>query len=148
MPAKVPDPRSYPNRPYLAVSAAIVHATQLLVVRRAQFPAAGVFTLPGGAVETGETLVQAVHREVHEETGLAIEPVDLVGHREVIVRDSAGEVEQHFVVLVFAARWCAGEMLLSEEIAEARWIDAAGLATLPTTEGLAAIASTALKRLA
>ena len=83
------DPRSYPDRPYLAVSAAIVRAGRLLVVRRAKLPAAQVFTFPGGVVEAGETLLEAVAREIAEETALAIAPLALAGHREFITRDAA-----------------------------------------------------------
>ena len=60
--------RTYPTRPYLAVSAAIFRDRRVLIVRRAQPPANGLFTLPGGGVELGETLVEAVIREVREET--------------------------------------------------------------------------------
>ena len=76
--------RSYPTRPYLAVSAAIFRDGRVLIVRRAQPPAHGVYTLPGGGVELGETLEQAVIREVREETGLEIEPIELAGYRQMI----------------------------------------------------------------
>jgi 8-oxo-dGTP diphosphatase len=140
--------RSYPQRPFLAVSAAIVRAGKLLVVRRARPPANGLFTLPGGVVEAGETLIEAVVREVYEETGLAIEPVALAGFREAIVRDAAGRVERHFVILCFAAHWQAGEPVLNEELSEASWRDPAELAELPTTPGLAEIVKEAFERLA
>jgi 8-oxo-dGTP diphosphatase len=143
----VDDPRRYPDRPFLAVSAAIVRDGRILVVRRARPPAQGVFTLPGGVVEAGETLTQAVVREVLEETALQIEPVGLAGHREAIARDAAGRVERHFVILAFAARWRAGEPVLNAELAEARWIDPAELAALSTTEGLAPIVAAAFERL-
>jgi 8-oxo-dGTP diphosphatase len=143
----VADARSYPERPILAVSAAIVRAGQVLVVRRARAPAAGLFSLPGGVVEIGETLTQAVIREVREETSLAIEPVALAGFRETIVRDPNDRVERHFVILPFAARWLAGEVLLNEELSEARWLHPPELAGLPTTPGLGDIVATALRRL-
>jgi ADP-ribose pyrophosphatase YjhB (NUDIX family) len=142
------DARSYPARPYLAASAAIVRDGKILVVRRARPPAHGLFTLPGGVVETGETLTQAVTREVSEETGLTIEPVALAGFRETIVRDAQTRVERHFVILCFAARWRAGEAVLNEELSEARWIDPAELADLSTTPGLAEIVAEAFDRLA
>jgi 8-oxo-dGTP diphosphatase len=140
----VTDPRSYPDRPYLAVSAAIVRAGRLLVVRRAKPPAAQVFTFPGGVVEAGETLLKAVVREIAEETALAIAPLALAGHREFVARDEAGRVVRHFVILAFAARWVAGEPVLNDEIAEARWVTPAELEALATTEGLAEIARAAL----
>jgi ADP-ribose pyrophosphatase YjhB (NUDIX family) len=143
----VADSRAYPQRPYLAVSAAIVRAGRLLVVRRARMPAQNLYTFPGGAVETGETLNEAVIREVREETQLAIEPVAFAGHREAIIRDRDGAVERHFVILCFAARWLSGEPVLNEELDDARWVTPAELGGIRTTEGLAEIAAAAIARL-
>ncbi|MFI4960519.1 MAG: NUDIX hydrolase [Hyphomicrobiales bacterium] len=142
------DERTYPQRPYLAISAAIIRDGKVLVVRRARNPALGIYTLPGGGVETGETLMQAVTREVREETSLAVEPVALAGHREAIARDAQGRVERHFVILCFAARWLSGEPVLNEELDDARWLDPAELSGLRTTEGLAEIVAAAFERLA
>ena len=94
-------PRTYPTRPYLAVSAAIFRDGRVLIVRRARPPAKGLYTLPGGGVELGETLEQAVIREIREETALDIEPVELVGFRQAIARDAAGPRRaafRHFAV--------------------------------------------------
>jgi ADP-ribose pyrophosphatase YjhB (NUDIX family) len=144
----VADARSYPQRPFLAVSAAIVRDGKILVVRRARPPAHSVYTLPGGVVEVGETLVEAVAREIREETGMTIEPVALAGFRETVVRDAQDRVERHFVILCFAARWQAGEPVLNEELSEAHWIDPAELAGINTTPGLAEIVAAAYQRLA
>jgi len=139
--------RTYPDRPYLAVSAAIIRDGRVLLVRRARTPAQGLFTLPGGVVEVGETLTEAVVREVREETALVIAPVGLAGYREAILRDGENRVERHFVILAFAARWIAGEPKLNAELAEARWLEPADLAGLSTTEGLAEIVAAAFERL-
>jgi 8-oxo-dGTP diphosphatase len=139
----VADGRSFPTRPILAVSAAIFRAGKVLIVRRARPPAGGLYTLPGGGVEVGETLVEAVAREVREETALTIEPVALAGYREAIVRNADGRVERHFVILPFAARWIAGEPVLNEELSEAMWLDPPQIAGLETTAGLAEIVATA-----
>ena len=141
------DARAYPQRPFLAVSAAIVRDGKILVVRRARAPAHGLYTLPGGVVEVGETLVEAVAREVLEETGMTVEPVALAGFREAVARDAQDRVERHFVILCFAARWQAGEPVLNEELDEARWLVPAELAGLETTAGLAEIVATAFDRL-
>ena len=137
------DERTYPQRPILAVSAAIIRDGKVLIVRRARKPALKVYTLPGGVVEAGESLAAAVTREVREETALAVEPVALAGHREVIVRDAQGAVERHFVILCFAARCPAGDPRLNDELDDARWIDPAELAGFETTEGLAEIVAAA-----
>ena len=139
------DPRAFPERPFLAVSAAIIRDGKVLIVRRAKKPGAGIYTLPGGAVEAGETLEQAVAREIKEETSLDIAPVTLAGHREILMRDATGRAERHFVVLCFASRWIGGEPVPNDELSEARWRDPAELATLKTTEGLAEIVESALR---
>ena len=139
--------RIYPTRPFLAVSAAIFRDSRVLIVRRSRPPAHGLYTLPGGGVELGETLEQAVIREVREETALEIEPVELVGFRQAIVRDAAGRVERHFVILPFAARFVSGEISLNEELAEAHWLEPGALGNLKTTEGLAQIVAAARDRI-
>jgi ADP-ribose pyrophosphatase YjhB (NUDIX family) len=140
--------RTYPTRPYLAVSAAIFRDGRVLIVRRARASAKGVYTLPGGGVELGETLEQAVIREIREETALDIEPVELAGFRQAIARDAAGRVERHFVILPFAARYVSGEVSLNEELSEAHWLEPAALGELKTTEGLAEVVALAGARLA
>ena len=137
--------RHYPTRPYLAVSAAVFRAGKVLIVRRARPPAHGLYTLPGGAVEVGEPLREAVIREVREETGLSIEPLALSGCREVIAQDAAGRIERHFIILPFAARWLAGEVVLNDELAEAHWLDPSALTGLDTTEGLEGIVTAAAR---
>lgn len=140
-----PDPRAYPDRPFVAVSAAIIRDGDILLVRRAQAPANRRWTLPGGVVEAGETLEEAVKREVTEETGLAIAPLGLAGHREFIVRDAKGRTERHFIILAFAARYLGGEPCLNEELSEARWLTPDAVGGLRTTEGLAAIVADAFR---
>jgi ADP-ribose pyrophosphatase YjhB (NUDIX family) len=140
--------RIYPTRPYLAVSAAIFRDGRVLIVRRARPPAHGIYTLPGGGVELGETLEEAVTREVREETALEIAPVGLAGYRQAIARDAKGDIERHFVILPFAACWIAGEVALNEELAEAHWLLPGELAGLTTTEGLAQIVTAAAERIA
>lgn len=137
------DPRIFPERPFLAVSAAIIRADRVLIVRRARAPARDIFTFPGGVVEAGEPLLDAVEREVREETALTIVPLALAGHREMILRESDGRIGRHFVILCFAARWVAGEPVLNEELAEARWVAPEAISALSTTEGLAEIAASA-----
>ncbi len=119
----------------------------VLVVQRARPPAGGLYSLPGGVVEVGETLTEAVMREVMEETSISIEPVALAGFRETIVRDKDDRVERHFVILPFASRWLAGEPKLNDELSDARWVRPSELASLNTTPGLATIVAAAFDKL-
>ncbi len=142
------DPRMYPDRPYLAVSAAVIRDGRVLVARRAKGASTGLYTLPGGVVEAGETLHQAVVREIAEETGITIEPVALAGQREFITRDDAGKVSRHFVILCFASRWLAGEGKPAlEELSELVWLRPSEVTGLNTTEGLADIIAAAFERM-
>jgi 8-oxo-dGTP diphosphatase len=141
------DPRAYPNRPMLAVSAAIIRDGRVFIARRARGPALGVWTMPGGMVEAGETLSEALKRELVEETSMTIEPVALAGHREVVVRDSDGKVSRHFVIMCFASRWISGETKLNDELDEFKWLRPSELKDLKTTEGLDEIVAAAFERM-
>lgn len=129
-------------RPQLAVSAAIFRNDRLLLVRRARKPGLGVWTLPGGRVEFGESLHQALNREVQEETGLTIGVIGLAGFREGLPRPDRGQPE-HYVILPFAARWLAGEVMLNDELDDFCWIEPSGLGSFKTTDGLAEIVAAA-----
>ena len=141
------DPRLFPGRPFLAVSAAIVKDGKVLIVRRARPPAKDVYTLPGGVVEAGETLHAAAIREVQEETALTIEPIALAGHREAIKRLDDGRIERHFVIMCFASRLVSGTAQANDEVAEILWLKPSELDRLHTTEGLADIVGSAVRLL-
>jgi ADP-ribose pyrophosphatase YjhB (NUDIX family) len=131
MSAAPPDPA---HRPQLAVSAAIFRDGKVLLVRRARSPGKGLYSLPGGRVEFGETLHTALHREVDEETALRIEIVGLSGWREVVPsRPGHG----HYVIMSFATRWIAGEPVLNDELDDFTWLEPDALADLTLTDGLA-----------
>jgi ADP-ribose pyrophosphatase YjhB (NUDIX family) len=133
-------PPEPPRHPQIAVSASIFRDGQLLLVRRARSPAKGYYSLPGGRVEYGETLHEALVREVTEETALTIEVVGLAGWRDVVPSPAnAG----HYVILSFAARWIAGEPSLNDELDDALWIEPDSIGDFKTTEGLPAIVASA-----
>jgi ADP-ribose pyrophosphatase YjhB (NUDIX family) len=128
--------------PRLAVSAAIFRDGKILLVRRARVPARGVYTLPGGRVEFGETLTEALTREIAEETQLTIDIVGLAGWREALPAQAGGG---HFVILPFAARWIAGEPVLNDELDDAQWRLPGTLGDLRLTEGLEEVIATAAR---
>jgi ADP-ribose pyrophosphatase YjhB (NUDIX family) len=138
-------PLSAPLHPQLAVSAAIFRDHKVLLVRRARSPAKGFYSLPGGRVEFGETLQAALHREVAEETGLKIDIVELAAWREVVPGASGGG---HYLIMSFAARWSAGEVLLNEEHDDHRWLDPDGLGEFKLTGGLIEVVGAARRILA
>ena len=115
------------------MSATIFRDGKVLLVRRARSPAKGIYSLPGGRVEFGETLHAAVHREVAEETSLKIEIIDLAGWREVVPTAGGGG---HYVIMSFAARWRAGEVVLNEELDDHQWLTPDALGEFKTTPGL------------
>jgi ADP-ribose pyrophosphatase YjhB (NUDIX family) len=132
-----------PAYPQLAVSASIFRAGQILLVRRARAPAKGSYSLPGGRVEFGEALHEALTREVDEETGLAIDIVGLAGWREVLPAQAGAG---HYVIISFTARWRAGEPRLNDELDDFQWRDPDALDGLALTAGLPEII-TAARRL-
>ncbi|MBN8970548.1 MAG: NUDIX hydrolase [Rhizobiales bacterium] len=135
------------GRPQLAASAVIFRNGQFLVVRRANAPGRGLYSVPGGRVEHGETLHQAVAREVREETALAIDIVGFAGWREVLPDPTAGRAG-HYLVISFAAHWRAGKVTLNEELDDFRWITPDELGELRTTQGLADIVDAARRLIA
>lgn len=125
-----------PSRPQLAVSAAIFRDGKVLLVRRARSPALGFYSLPGGRVEFGESLHDALRREVSEETGLKIEIIGPAGWREVLPSSAGGG---HYVIISFAARWIANEPQLNEELDDFKWVASEALGGLKLTGGLAEV---------
>ena len=99
MPDAVVDDRRYPTRPMVGVAGALVADGKILLIRRGREPMRGTWSLPGGALETGETILEGVVREVLEETGLLVRPLELVAMLDRILRDEQGAVEFHYVLL-------------------------------------------------
>ena len=137
-------PLVQPPYPQLAVSAAIFRTGNILLVRRARFPAKGFYSLPGGRVEFGETLHAALNREVAEETGLKIEIIGLAGWREVVPGADGGG---HYLIMSFAARWTDGEVTLNDELDDFRWLAPDEIGELKLTVGLTEVIQSARRLL-
>src|SRR6476646_2063474 len=100
--------RPYPDRPVVGVGAVVLDGSRVLLIKRGHAPLKGQWSLPGGGVETGETLEQAIAREVLEETGLTIDVGPMVEVLDRISRDADGRVENHYVLIDFVGRPSGG----------------------------------------
>lgn len=131
--------RTYPSRPILAASIAVFRDGKVLIATRTKPPGAGVWSLPGGLVEVGETIEEAALRELMEEVGVEARIVGFNRHVQRIDRDEEGRVRHHFVVASFVGVWTGGEATTGPEAGEVRWVDPQDLGDLPTTPHLARI---------
>jgi mutator protein MutT len=119
--------REYPERPLLGVGGVVVDNGRVLLVRRATEPLKGEWSIPGGLVELGETLVEAVRREVLEETGLVVEPGEVLELFDSIWRDPEGRCQYHYVLVDYVCRVTGGELRAASDVSDARWVAEADL---------------------
>lgn len=131
-----PEARLFPTRPFVGASIAVIRGEHVLLAARANEPMRGVWTLPGGLVEAGETLAEAALRELCEEVGLTAEMIGVLSPTEIIVRDEAGRARHHYVVHPHAALWRGGEPVAGPEALGVRWATLPEIADLSTTPGL------------
>jgi mutator protein MutT len=117
--------RQVPGRPIVGVGAVIVDAGRILLVRRGQEPLKGQWSLPGGAVEVGETLAAALAREVREETGLDVRVGPLVEVLDRIHRNRDGRIEYHYVLVDYLCRPLGTTVpAAATDVEDVRWVDA------------------------
>jgi mutator protein MutT len=133
------DSRRYPDRPILGVGAIIEEGGRVLLVERGQEPQKGTWSLPGGVVEAGEYLKDAIRREVREETGLEIDPLRVAEVFERIMPDPAGRAEYHYVLIDYLCKVKSGELQASSDAARAEWVPRAALRSYRITEGTLAV---------
>jgi ADP-ribose pyrophosphatase YjhB (NUDIX family) len=114
--------REYPKRPLVGVGALIFKDGKLLLIRRGAKPGQGRWSIPGGLVELGERVYDAVVREVKEECGLDVEIERLVDVFDSITRDEKGRIRYQFVVVNFLAKIKGGNLKNADDVLEARWV--------------------------
>lgn len=133
--------RRYPERPILGIGALIFDDDgRILLVQRGGEPLKGWWSLPGGVLETGETVADGVRREIREETGLSVEPLELLTVFERIMPDAEGRPEYHYVLLDYICRVTGGTPCAADDCAALRWVPEAELAAVePLTEGTLAV---------
>src|SRR5262245_5437364 len=90
--------RTYPQNPVCAVGAIIFRRDEVLLIQRGKAPALGKWSIPGGAVKLGESLEDALVRELREETGLTVRPIGIGKVLDRIFRDPEGQIQYHFII--------------------------------------------------
>lgn len=126
------------SKPIAAVSALVVRDNKVLLVRRSKEPYSGFWSLPGGAVELGETVREALVREVREETSVEVEPAEVLDVTDVIRRDKSS-IPVHYVVVTFKAFYLDGFPAPSSDVSETGWFTLSEARSMQLTDGLCAV---------
>ena len=131
--------REYPDSPLVGVGAIIIQDGRVLLVKRGRPPLAGEWSIPGGVLELGETVREAAVREAQEETCLTVEPTELLGVFDRVLRDDAGRTLYHFVLIDFLCRPVTGEAQAADDADEVRWFTPAEAGALGLAEDTAEV---------
>jgi ADP-ribose pyrophosphatase YjhB (NUDIX family) len=137
--------RLFPRRPFVGVGAVVWDGQRVLLARRGQPPAQGLWSLPGGLVEVGERVEEAVRREVREECGIEVEVGPLVGLFEPIVTDEDGRVRYHYVVVDFLTFYTSGTAQAGDDATDLAWVTPAELAAYDLVPGTHDMVTRALR---
>ncbi|MBP7063590.1 NUDIX hydrolase [Ferrovibrio sp.] len=123
-------PREYPTAPVVGLGAVVWRDDKVLMIKRGRPPRAGIWSLPGGGQDLGETVEQGIRRELREETGVEVELLGLVAVIDSVQRDAEGRVLYHYTIVDYAARWASGEVVAGDDAADAAWFSLEELAGL------------------
>jgi ADP-ribose pyrophosphatase YjhB (NUDIX family) len=138
--------RRYPKHPLVGVGALVFRRDRILMAQRGKPPLQGWWSLPGGALEVGESLKDAVRREVLEETGLEVEPVKVFEVFERIMRDESGAAEYHYVLIDYICRATGGTLFPGDDVCAVEWVRRLDLPMLQITEGTLAVIERAFEQ--
>jgi 8-oxo-dGTP diphosphatase len=136
--------REYPDRPIVGVGAVVVDGDKVLLVRRGHEPLKGEWSLPGGAVELGETLAAAIAREVEEETGLRVDVGPIVDVLDRVRLDADGRPQFHYVLIDFVCRPVGGSLACASDADEAAWVPVGDLSTYGVADATIVVIQKAL----
>ena len=113
--------REFPETPLVGVGAIIIENARVVLVKRAHPPLQAEWSIPGGVLEVGELMREAAIREAHEETVLTVDPGELLGVYDRVLRDANQRVQYHYVLIDFLCRRVAGDLVAASDAAEVRW---------------------------
>ena len=136
--------RAFPDRPIVSVGGVVVDGDRVLLVKRGHAPLKGEWSLPGGVVELGETLGEALTREVREETGLEVAVGPVVDVLDRVQRAGDGRVEYHFVIIDYLCRANGGSLASSTDADDAQWVAIADLASFRPTASVTRVVRKAM----
>ena len=124
----------YPDSPQIAVGAIVIRDNKILLVKRSLPPGKGLWAIPGGRVELGETLQKAAEREVREETGVTVRAGNPVYTFDLLEQDDAERIRYHYVIVDLVADYVTGEPNPGDDACEARWVTSKELQDLPVSQ--------------
>ena len=119
------------DRPIPAALAVVIKGSRLLLVRRSNKPDLGLWGYPGGKIELGETVMEAALRELREETGIQAEARDILTTVDVIIRNKAGALQHHYVLVAVLCDYLSGEPVAADDVSEARWFEYEAILATP-----------------
>lgn len=119
--------REYPERPIVGVGGVVIADSRALLIKRGHPPLQGEWSIPGGTLELGETLLEGVERELLEETSVQVRVVDLIEVFERVFRDEAGRAQYHFVILDYLCEAVSGEARAGSDVTDVAWVSEADL---------------------
>jgi ADP-ribose pyrophosphatase len=126
--------REYPDHPRVGVGAVVLREGRILLVRRGVEPARGLWAIPGGGLQLGETLQEGAEREILEETGIVIRAGEPVFACDSLQRDEEGRLRFHYVIVDVAADYVSGDVSGADDALEARWVAPAEIRELAVTK--------------
>jgi 8-oxo-dGTP diphosphatase len=128
------DSREYPQRPVVGVGGVVIAEGRALLIRRGHAPLEGQWSIPGGTLETGETIVEGIERELAEETGIRVHVLELIEVFERIFRDKDGRVQYHFVIVDYLCEMSGGSARAGGDVVDVAWASESDLAKYELTE--------------
>jgi 8-oxo-dGTP diphosphatase len=126
--------REYPERPMVGVGGVVIRDQRALLIRRGSAPLEGEWSIPGGMLEIGETILEGVQRELLEETAIEVRVLDLIEVFERLTRDEAGKLKYHFVILDYLCEAVRGEARAGSDVTDVAWAGESELSEYSLTQ--------------